>query len=92
MGVQPNFEIVVAHYKEDLSWLEGIKRDCSIYSKSGDKNAPRCSFHKLPNVGREGHAYLHHIVERYHTLAEVTIFLQGRLDDHVATWLGLGYV
>ena len=56
---------------------------CTIYSKGGDKNAPRRPHHRLPNIGREGHTYLHHITQRYHTLADTTIFLQGRIDDHI---------
>ena len=32
---------------------------------------------QLPNIGRESHTYLHHIVSRYDTLADVTLFLQG---------------
>ena len=32
---------------------------------------------KLPNVGREGHTYLHHIVNEYNNLADRTLFLQG---------------
>jgi hypothetical protein len=37
---------------------------------------------KLPNVGREGHTFSHHIVENYDTLPNITVFLQGRIDDH----------
>lgn len=80
---EPNYEIVVAHYNEDLSWLEEVMSACCVYSKGGDKNAPPYPHIKLPNIGREGHTYLHHIVERYDTLADVTIFLQGRIDDHI---------
>ena len=37
----------------------------------------------LPNVGNEGHSYLHHLVERYDSLAAVTLFLPDTLwnDD-----------
>lgn len=40
---------------------------------------PNVSFHvaTLPNVGRETHTYLHHIIRMRKTLAEVTIFLPG---------------
>ncbi len=36
----------------------------------------------LPNLGREAHTYLHHIVNRYYTLADYTIFCQGKPFDH----------
>ncbi len=76
-------EIAVAHYNEDLSWLEDSLSICTIYSKGANANAPRYPHSRLPNIGREGHTYLHHIVSRYDTLADVTIFLQGRIDDHI---------
>lgn len=76
-------EIAVAHYNEDLSWLGDHLDACRIYSKGGDQFAPPYPHQKLPNIGREGHTYLHHIIERYDDLADLTIFLQGRVDDHI---------
>jgi len=76
-------EIAVAHYNEDLSWLNDVKDSCVVYSKGGVSNAPPFPHTALPNIGREGHTFLHHIVERYHSLPDVTIFLQGHIDDHV---------
>lgn len=35
---------------------------------------------KLPNIGRESHTFLKHIVSRYDTQADVTLFLQGSRD------------
>lgn len=35
---------------------------------------------QLSNIGRESHTYLHYIVSRYETLADVTLFLQGSRD------------
>ncbi|KAL8731566.1 MAG: hypothetical protein Q9181_004252 [Wetmoreana brouardii] len=79
------FEIVVGHYNEDLSWLKQHHKECCVYSKGGSKNAPELpfTFTPLPNVGREGHTFLHHIVNKYDILADVTLFVQGRIDDHV---------
>merc|ERR1719440_887988 len=37
----------------------------------------RVSLHKLPNLGRESHTYLHHIVENYDQLPEWTVFSQA---------------
>jgi len=36
---------------------------------------------QLPNVGREGHTYLHHIVERWGDLAAQTFFLQADIHN-----------
>ena len=79
------FEIVVSHYNEDLTWLKQHSAECCVYSKGGEKNAPEPPFKytPLPNIGREGHTFLNHIVNQYDSLAEVTLFVQGRIDDHV---------
>jgi hypothetical protein len=37
----------------------------------------------LPNVGREGQTYLHHIVHNYHNLADITFFSQGNPRPHL---------
>jgi hypothetical protein len=37
----------------------------------------------LPNVGREGHTFLHHIVHCYDSLADVTILLPGSCMDEL---------
>ena len=84
MSAQKKYEIVIAHYNEDLSWLKDELKSATIYSKGGDKNSPSVPCHVLPNIGREGHTYLHHIVANYDTLADVTIFLQGHIDDHIS--------
>lgn len=68
-------EIVVAHYKEDLSWLEKIPRGwlVKLYHKDESYGGPN----KLPNIGHETHTFLHHIIENYENLADVTAFVQG---------------
>ena len=76
-------ELVVARYREDLAWLRRVPRAVrvSVYDKSGDDPYPGAQ--PLPNVGREAHTYLHHIVSRYDALAELTVFSQGKPFDHV---------
>lgn len=68
------FKLVVAKYKEDVSWLGDLPH--VIYNK--DPNGPS----PLPNIGREAHTYLHHIVSNYDNLDEYTIFVQGNPFDH----------
>lgn len=36
----------------------------------------------LPNVGREGHTFLHHLHEHYHSLAEITLLLMDSTPGH----------
>jgi hypothetical protein len=72
-------KIVIARYKEDTTWANGID-DVLIYDKSG---APCISpIVSLPNVGREGHTYAYHIMTHYDTLDDYTVFLQGYPFDH----------
>jgi hypothetical protein len=76
-------ELVVARYTEDLSWLRKRPANLTVtvYDKSSDAAGGEGVI-PLPNVGREAHTYLHHIVSRYESLAEWTIFCQGKPFDH----------
>ncbi|KAI5845671.1 hypothetical protein DFP73DRAFT_624424 [Morchella snyderi] len=82
-------EIVVAHHHEALEWLgpflshPGVK--ISIYSKGGKKLSPIFHAHTQylrDNVGHGvGHTYLYHIVARYDTLQDVTVFCKGDISE-----------
>lgn len=83
-------EIVVARYKEDVSWVFEYASTASritVYDKSGEPPPPR--YHPkirvvpLPNVGRESHTYLHHLVHERDSLASRIVFTQGNFADHV---------
>lgn len=56
---------------------------CPLYVQSAGASRPRSSAPwlagsiQLPNVGREGHTFLHHLHSRYDSLARVTLFLMG---------------
>lgn len=75
-------EVIVAHNDEDLHWLRPFLRHLgvkvSIYSKGGRNLAPDLHAHTiyLDNIGRESHTYLYHIVTRYDSLSEITLFCQ----------------
>ena len=74
-------ELVVARYQENLNWLRRVPRALriTVYDKS---TAPVPDAIALPNIGREAHTYLHHIVTRYDTLCDFTVFCQGKPFDH----------
>ena len=73
-------KIVIARYKEDTIWANGLSHDVLIYDKSGATCvSPVVS---LANVGREGHTYAYHIMTQYDTLDDYTVFLQGYPFDH----------
>ena len=68
-----NYEAVIAKYKEDISWLKDLKCKYVVYDKSKD----------IPNIGREAETYLRYIIERYDSLPEYVLFLQGYPFDHL---------
>lgn len=54
-----------------------------MYNKSDNYNFSKNNVKKivnLPNVGRETHSYLYHIIQNYDNLKEVTIFLPGSVE------------
>ncbi len=83
MASQHSIEVVVAHYDEDLQWLDKIKDhprvSATVYHKGNDPPPGAILLH---NVGRESHTYLTHIVRNYDRLADLTLFLQGNPVDH----------
>lgn len=76
----PSIELVVACHTEDLAWLRRVPRKLSVTVYDKGSGLPDAI--PLPNVGREAHTYLHHLAERRDSLADVTIFVQGRPFDH----------
>lgn len=82
--VRKSVEIVVAAYKEDLSWLDQVRHPITIYNKNDNPPVARndATVINLPNIGRESHSYLHHIITRYDSLSDITIFTQGHPFDH----------
>ena len=82
--------LVIARYNEDISWVNRaseFQTDVVIYDKSVNLEDPgyfnRISDRLviLPNIGREAHTYIRHIVENYDNLYDVEIFSQGRIED-----------
>lgn len=81
-----SIEIVVAHYNEDLWWLKPYAKNAIVYHK-WNENEPRFpvkKWIKLKNVWREWETYLQHIINNYDNLADITIFLQWWIKDHLS--------
>jgi hypothetical protein len=76
-----SYQIVVAQYEEDISWLNKELHNCIIYNK-GKNGLNINNIIRLPNIGRESHTYLYHIINNYDKLADITVFTQGRISDH----------
>jgi hypothetical protein len=81
-------DIVIARYEEDVSWVQQIPKEkvsrIFIYNKGSPVTAEGCIVIPLPNLGRETHTYLHHVLQNYNALADTTIFLPGSVID--APW------
>lgn len=80
-----DFQIIVSVYQEDIDWLKPVANRVMMYLKDANRALPTDFYQifRLPNVGREGHSYLHYIVENYDNLPEICVFIQGRIHDHI---------
>lgn len=79
--------LVVARYNEDIEWVLPYDDIAVVYNKG--YNLP-INFKKVlqtPNIGREGHTYLHHIITNYGSIVNKTIFVQGGPFEHNETLL-----
>jgi hypothetical protein len=78
-------QIVVSRYNEDLSWIleePFNKFQYIVYNKGTNENFEKKNVVKivsLSNVGKNDHTYLHHIIENYSNLSDITIFSQDQL-------------
>ena len=79
-----NLEVVVCRCGEDLGWLRNLPKgvQITVYEKTAPAESTWPGSVRLPNVGREAHAWLHHLAERYDSLAAWTVFAQGHPFDH----------
>ena len=75
-------QLIVARYKENIDWVHDCGIPYIIYDKGGDGLGVA-----LLNTGREAHTYLHHIINNYDNLADITIFCQG---DPTPNCAGIG--
>jgi hypothetical protein len=90
-----NINIIVARYNEDLKWtLENPfnKFKYIIYNKSDNDNFEKTNVIKivnLPNIGREFHTYMYHIIENYDNLADINVFFPGSLEINIKKKLAI---
>lgn len=100
--IDRSMDFVIARYNEDPNWLvQDLKKVANnlkisdvrifVYDKGNDCKLGDCTgFHvqSLPNIGRESHTYLSHIVKYYDAYkngdpTRIIVFLQGDLTDHI---------
>ena len=76
--------LVIARYNEDINWVNNLDTFSKkiIYNKGENlQNLKNTQIIDLPNIGRESHTWLHHIVQNYEKLSHYNVFVQGRIDD-----------
>ena len=76
------YQIIIARYNEDINYLSFFKDIILVYNKGINDIPHHFSSIKLPNIGRESHTYLYHIINNYDNLANKILFLQGKVNDH----------
>lgn len=75
-------EFVVTRYQEDLAWTKGFEHLVTVYNKGlNDLDISGATFLSVPNFGAGLETVLRHIIMRYDSLAEVTMFCQGQIAD-----------
>lgn len=81
-------DIVIARYREDVVWVNTLDKqrfNVIIYNKGTPikmRMGHNISIRNIPNVGREAETYFRYLYEKYDTLPDATIFLQGHPFPH----------
>lgn len=86
--IKQKLQCVVARYQEDVSWVRNFPAPAVVYDKSGSEGVPPEL--ALPNIGREAHTYLTHIVRQYPHFSDFTLFTQANPFPHLALGAGPG--
>lgn len=88
--------IVIARYKEDVSWIARIPDDFEIflYNKGDPIHDPAVlakAHHVIdrPNFGRESETYLHHMLNHRRDDDDFTVFTQGDPFEHSPDFFAL---
>ena len=81
--------LVVAVFNEPVDWIARWGSAAFVYVKNPNRvkevqeRLPDATVQELPNIGRESHTFLHHIVKHFHNLPSQLVFAQGNPWDHV---------
>jgi len=85
-------QIVIALYNENIEWINKLNNfDIYIYHKNKGipkeieklVNSNKIYYEEIPNVGRESHTYIYHIIKNYKNLPNKIFFTQAEPFDHI---------
>jgi len=76
-------EFVITRYDEPLDWVLGgpLENLATIYNKGPESLTTTARCMNVPNHGLGLETNLRHIIENYDSLADTTMFCQGRMLD-----------
>lgn len=72
--------VVVAHYKENLAWLNNLQMPYTVISRTLTPGVN--IFHEPNDLGREVNCYLRYIIDNYYNLPDQIAFVHG----HRSSW------
>jgi hypothetical protein len=82
--MSPVLELVIARFNENLDWISEVDAcwNITVYNKGSNATLPKLRPYTsvdVPNTpgGRESETFLRHIIKRYDSLADYTVFSQG---------------
>jgi len=81
-----NIDIIVARYNEDLTWTVEYpfnQYKYIVYNKGDNDNFVKENVKEiinLSNVGKCDHTYLNHVITKYDSLADITVFFPGSVN------------
>jgi len=94
-----NIVIIISRYNENLEWLKEEpfnKYPVIIYNKGPNDDFYKpdnlIKIVKLDNVGREGHTYLHHIINNYDNLYNINILFPGSINIEIKNKLSTIFI
>jgi len=74
-------EFVITRFNESLDWLKGLEHLATVYNKGESIENPSYTVIEVPNYGVGIETILRHIISRYDSLADRTMFCQATLAD-----------
>ena len=89
-------DLIIARYNEDIDWLTQVPPDYTIFLyNKGRALAPSPALERvthyvrLPNTGREGDTYLHHMLYNMGKADSFSVFTQANPFEHAPDFLAL---
>lgn len=80
-----SYSIIITKNDEDISWIDNLDKEAKIfiYTKNNETyKDDKYTNIKILNIKGESYTYLYHIINNYHNLTDIIIFIRGYYQDH----------